>query len=121
VSKPLVTIARAAEGLGLEGPHAAQWLRRYVLQRERELGKEILERVGSGRRRPTYRVNMVSLKRACPELFDSRDGFDRALRGLVGALGGRVDQVLEAVEEGNALAAANVEALRRFAELVRRR
>jgi hypothetical protein len=63
-----LTLSRAAELLGWEGPNRAQRLRRMLLQREAEQQRLIMTRRGS-RKRWVYRVTMARLKECCPELF----------------------------------------------------
>jgi hypothetical protein len=94
----LVPVAEAARELRIEARDPARWLRRYLRQRERELGAELLVRVGQGRRRPTYRVAWRRVQVACPELFRGRDpvlaALDESRRQV-----GRLERRLEALEE----------------------
>lgn len=110
----LMTLQSAAEQLKIESKDPARWLRRYLVARERETGREILVRVGKGEQRPTYRVSLARLRLVCPELFD--DGLDqveRAVRTLVGSIGRRLDEIGEAVDEQAANTAVLAEATRR--------
>ena len=111
----LMTLQSAAEQLKIESQAPARWLRRYLMTRERETGREILVRVGKrGARRPTYRVSLARLRLVCPELFDDgRDQMERAVRTLVGSIGKRLDEIGEAVDEQAANTAALAEATRR--------
>lgn len=109
----LLSMAEAAERIGLDRPHAAQWLRRYLLALEEDGGRPVLVRVGRGKRRPTYRVSLVQLRRRCPELFDGRDEIDRALRGLVTSIGRRLETITESVDEQSTRLSMLTEATRR--------
>ena len=110
---PLLSLREAAEHLRIESKHPAQWLRRYLLRREEEIGRPVLVRVGRGQQRPTYRVSIAKLRLTCPELFDTRDQLERAVRGLGGALGKRLDSISEAVDEQAASMAALAEGARK--------
>lgn len=84
----LVTIAEAASEVG----KSAQWLRRHLLAFELRSRQPILVRVGTGEKRPTYKVHMGRLRATCPELFDVRDPIAKALHSRM-IVGNRVAQV----------------------------
>lgn len=117
MTEPLISIREAAQHLRLDqrhGRHASQWLRRYLITWERRTGRTVLVPVGDGTKRPTYRVSIARLRLACPELFDQRDRVERAVRGLVGSIGHRLDAIDEALDEhGSKLAAIAVHARKR--------
>lgn len=72
----VITIAAAADRVG----RSSRWLRRHLLAHEKRTGLSLLVRVGAGKKRPTYNVNMGHLRMACPELFDIRDALAIVLR-----------------------------------------
>lgn len=109
----LVSIREAAEEIGVKSKHPAQWLRRYLLAREEELGRTILVPVGKGKRRPTYRVSIARLRLVCPELFDARDQLERTLRGLATPIKKQLDELKDAVDEQGARLAILAESGRR--------
>jgi hypothetical protein len=74
----LMTLSEAAAKLGIACKRPGPWLRAAVLKREHELGREILVRRRRDSLKPTYLVNMATLRRWCPDLFDSRDEVVRA-------------------------------------------
>jgi hypothetical protein len=94
-----MTLSEAAGRLGITGPWAAQYLRRLLLERERLTGARLLIRVGNGERRPTYRVNLGVLRRACPELFSPTDEIARALRDVLTGVRTELVGIRETVEE----------------------
>lgn len=107
----IIKIAEAAERID----RPAQWLRRYVLARERETGRPILVRVGS--KRPRYRVNMGLLRRHCPELFDDRDHVAEAVREVMNSVNRRFEDVKNALDETN----SNIEILAETIRQVKRK
>lgn len=108
----LIEIAEAAERI----QRPSQWLRRYVLARERETGRVILVRVGRASKRPRYRVNMGMLKRHCPELFDDRDHIAEALREALNSVNRRIEDLKNAQDETN----SNIEILAETIRQVKR-
>lgn len=70
----LMSLADAQRALGWEGPGGRR-LRRYLVKREKKIGRRIMLRVGTpGKHRHgggAYRVTMSALRRWCPELFDA--------------------------------------------------
>lgn len=89
----IVSIAVAAGRIGRN----AQWLRRHVLAHERRTGHSVMIRVGEGRKRPTYKVEMGQLRTMCPELFDSRDPIATALQSAA-IVGRRIEGRIEELE-----------------------
>lgn len=103
----------AAERLGLEetkGAGAAQWLRRFLLRRERDTGAVIIARNGERR----YQVSMNALRRHAPELFDRADDVSRGLTAMVRHQKRRDDDVREELAEIRAELALLTELLRRL-------
>lgn len=79
----LLTLTQAAERLGIDRPRAGRWLKLTVLERERQVGRHILVRHGKQDAiRPRYLVNMSTLRRWCPDMFDGRDDVVRAAAAL---------------------------------------
>lgn len=87
MSRPakLMTISEAAEELGLRQKRPALWLRRHLLRKERELGWNILVRIGDGKSRQVYKVTMAGLRLSCPELFEKRDEIELIARRMIAA------------------------------------
>ncbi len=107
-----VRLAEAAERVG----RPVWWLRRYLHEHERRTGHAVLIRVGTGEKRPTYRVHMGRLRVTCPELFDTRDKIASALRD--NAIVGReaLTELLERVEDIDAKLGVLAEAVRRLVQ-----
>lgn len=108
-----MTIAQAAEWLGLEKPNRVQWLRRHLLSRERVTGRAILVRVGQARGRPSYAVTRDCLRRNCPELVSHVDDVARALQGLVLASKRRDEDINNRLDDIEEKIAVLAEAMRR--------
>ena len=102
----IVPIAVAAERIG----RPPQWLRRRLLAHERRTGHTVLIRVGEGRKRPTYNVEMGQLRIMCPELFDKRDPIATALHSAA-IVGRRIEGRIEDLEATTAELAAAVRRL----------
>lgn len=99
-SPNLLTLAQCAEKLQIDRPRPARWLKLAVLQREREVGRQILVRHGKQVLRTHYLVNMSTLRRWYPSLFDRRDDVLQAAKTLtkgtdakLGALDDRLDEI----------------------------
>lgn len=100
---PWLTLRQAARYLGWEGHFADLRLRRQLLAVERQTGKRILIRAGSGTRKPTYRVTLPILRRWLPEAFASRDGLPDTLQRALDELEVRI---VDGVKRDHALGAA---------------
>jgi len=111
-----VSLLRISEALErLEIPpvrHRARWLRRYLRRREDELGRVLLARVGRGRRRPTYAVDLRAVRAHAPELL--RDDERREADVLRGELARLLDRLHGRVDALEANQAALAEAFRRL-------
>lgn len=81
----VVSLAEAAELLKIKAKRPHQWLRRHLLAVERRTGQVVLERVGEGARRPTYKVNLGRLRVVCPLLFEHPLASALQQSALVGA------------------------------------
>lgn len=96
-----ITLAAAERALGWRGTRGEK-LRRYVLGKERQLGKPgaILVMVGAGRKR-CPRVTLGALRRHCPELFSSKaDELAKNFRSYLASIDERVAEAFaEQVEE----------------------
>ena len=65
------------------GVRAAEMrLRRLIRRREKVLGVEIMQRIGS-EASPRYRVTLARLREFCPELFDTRSTAQELVREKV--------------------------------------
>ena len=74
--KRLLTMAEAVHelarvGIEIEHRRPDRWLRETLQRRELELRVKLLTRVGSGMKRPTYRIAKANLRLAFPELTES--------------------------------------------------
>ena len=107
-----MTLADAAEWLGLESRNRAQWLRRLLLSRERLMGRALLIRVGRNPARPRYRVTKSTLRRYCPELVDPVDDIGRALQALVIGQKREREELRERLDDIEDLLAAMLERAR---------
>ncbi len=99
----LVTLAEAAEGLGIDRKNPARWLKLAVLAREKRIGRRILVRTGGGTIRQHYMVNLTTLRRWYPDLFDQRDEVLRAAKALTRG----TDAKLETIDDRLAQIEAN--------------
>jgi hypothetical protein len=70
-----LTLGELAKKLGRPGKHEVRRLRRFFLDREKTLGTEIMTRKRVGAR-TTYRVTLASLRRACPQFFETDESAD---------------------------------------------
>ena len=70
---PHMTLKKAAEVLGMEGPNVAQQLRRRLLALEARTGRTFMVRNGLGGTRVRYMVTLSLLREHCPELFNTRE------------------------------------------------
>lgn len=99
-SEPM-SLAAAEKALGWRGSRGEK-LRRYVVAREKQLGKPgaILVVTGTGRRRHE-RVTLQALRRYCPELWPSKaDDLAKNLRDYLRSIDDRVaDAFADQVEE----------------------
>lgn len=76
----LITIPEAVEELSMPPVRdPKRWLRRHLRQVEKRTGRTLLVRVGGGRERHRYRVDVEQVRVACPELFSLREQLARAL------------------------------------------
>lgn len=107
------TLTEMALRLKIDRPDPGRWLRRYVQARERETGRSILVPTG-GKARPTYRVHVAELRRACPELFDPREPMVQATRELVQAIRQRDERIDERLDDLEAIVGAVLERLRQL-------
>lgn len=108
----LVPLSEAAQVLNVKSSRPGRWLREYVQRREEETGRPILRRVGKGRGRPTYRVNMAELRVVAPELFDPREPMVEATRALMLAIQRRDARIDERLDEIEAILGVLLEAVR---------
>ena len=111
----LLTISEAVDALDVptvERP--ARWLRRHLQRAEERTGRTLLVRIGSGRRRPTYRVDLEAVRLACPELFSVRDPIARVLQGCAVAGREELAALRERMDELGARQAAIAGAIRRI-------
>lgn len=100
-----ISLAEAERALGWPAQGRGLKLRRYVLAREKQLGKigAILVAIGVGRKR-RERLTLQSLRRYCPELWPSKaDDLAKNLRDYLRSIDDRVsesfaDQVAEHLE-----------------------
>jgi hypothetical protein len=68
VSGHVLSLPRAQREVGWGNASGGRRLKRYLLKREKALGRRIMIRVG-GVDAPPYRVTLSALRRYCPELF----------------------------------------------------
>jgi hypothetical protein len=123
VSDAGLTLTEAAKRLGIARAEPGRWLRAWLLRREAELGVPLLLRVGRGRRRPTYRVSLDTIRLRCPDLASGTVA--RAVNAGLGdrlrALEREVQSQREDLDELAAQVAALTLAVRRLGETSRRR
>lgn len=101
VSGHVLSLPRAQREIGWGGGNGGRRLKRYVLKREKAIGKRILIRVG-GVDAPPYRVTLSALRRYCPELFglETSDGNAAAFREYIRGIDQRIcEKVAEHVAE----------------------
>lgn len=95
----LITVAQAADLLGW----SPKRFRRHVRRHEEETGRVVLVRVGAGSARATYRVNLATLRKEMPELFDSRDEVERTSRALLSKVmqtfGPKLEHIADRMDE----------------------
>jgi len=70
LGEELLTLPQAQSRLKMKGPRGLR-LKRYLLAKEKRTGKQIMQRLGGGKR-ASYRVTMSLLRKHCPELFKSK-------------------------------------------------
>ncbi len=104
-----MSLSAAAEAINVQSARPGRWLREYVQRREEVLGRPILVRVGKGRQRPTFRVNMAELRATCPELFDPREPMVEAVRELVMSIRRRDQRIDERLDDLEAMLATLLE------------
>lgn len=112
-------IAEVAEQIG----QTPQWLRRYLLARQKATGTRVLvdvNRSGSTSR-PTYRVDVGAMRRACPELFDARDPIAAALGRWREEVRAELAQTREEIAELHETLALMTQALRNLTTAVHTR
>lgn len=68
-----LSLAQLAKKFGREGTAEVRRLQRFLIDREKTLGTEIMTRKKCGKR-TTYRVTPSALRRACPEFFAEEPG-----------------------------------------------
>ena len=110
----LVTLSDAAKTLKIDRSNPGRWLKLAVLAREKRIGRRILVRTGRQAIRAHYLVNMSTLRRWYPDLFDQRDEVLRAAKVLTQGTDARLDSLDErmAQVEANLRAVADQLALR---------
>lgn len=99
MSPHLLTLREAADRLGIDRPRPGRWLKLHVLAQERRIGRQILVRHGRQAMRTHYLVNMATLRRWCPDLFDGRDDVVRAANALNKGTHARIDGLDERLLE----------------------
>ncbi|MGZ3423125.1 MAG: hypothetical protein ACXVEE_35010 [Polyangiales bacterium] len=104
-----MSVAEVARALGYPvttGRAGEKRLMRYLRQRERLLGVEILQRIGTDRV-PRYRVTFAALRAHCPEMFDTRVELTELLREQVA----EIDEKLNRLDRQDELLAEELERL----------
>ncbi len=97
--KKLLSLDEAAEALGIDRPRAGRWLKLRVLQRERDIGRQILVRKGRSAIRQHYLVNMQILRRWYPDVVDRRDEVLDAARALTTKTGQQLSTLDDRLDE----------------------
>lgn len=91
VQRPM-TFPQAQKVLGMKGPRGLR-LKRYVLNREREIGKKIARRNSSAKYGVRYTITMTALRRYCPDLFPSKvDELRRTFDAYIDSIDGKIEE-----------------------------
>jgi hypothetical protein len=99
VAPHLLTLDEAAERMGIARPRAGRWLKLVVLRREKDIGRPILVRRRQDGIRARYLVNMASLRRWCPDLFDTRDEVLKAASALTSSTNRRLETIDDRLDQ----------------------
>lgn len=93
----LLTFAAAQREIGIAGPGGRR-LKRYVLRREKQIGKQIAIRTGT--RRVTYKVSIAALRKHCPALFTDSNALEREFKKHLKAIDDKIqERVIDHISE----------------------
>lgn len=95
----LLTLDKAAAEVGWTGRYRWERLQRYLVAREKQLGRNIMARnnpsadKGGRMRGMRYQVTRGALRRHCPELFEtSIDVFAKSFRNTLGEIDEKIER-----------------------------
>lgn len=109
---PWLSMAEAAEYVGLSGKVPHLTLRRRLLAQEKRTGQRILKRYGGNGKGAKFAVTVPILRRWCPEFFASRADLPKAVADAFEEVDGRV---LSVIQRQNAQGSV----IRQHSELIR--
>lgn len=108
--KGLMSVPEAARWLGMEGRAGAVRLRRYLLKLERQKGRKLMVRAGSGSR---YLLTERILRKHAPELVPVRKRLPKEARRAVQRLRAELEDANGRIDDLEAKVFALAEELRR--------
>jgi hypothetical protein len=127
----LLTLDKAAAAAGWKGKYRWERKQRYLIARERVVGRPIMSRNGaggdargraSGRR---YKVTRGALRRHCPELFEeSLDAFVKIFRKTLSEIDSKIERKIvehpkiQALERGQRSVKTDLKSLKEQVEKI---